>query len=209
MAENFIDTPAEPTSNRLQLVAAIALGIAATLTAFAAYSAGLRDGETLEGYSASTRTLSDANAFYAEANQTYALDQQLFVNYATAAQGGDSDLADYLTTLMRPELAEAVQWWIDTDEAITPFDDAPGNPYTVEQLDTAVQLEQQAAEEFETGAEANRQGDRFQLATVFFALTLFFGGVATLFAQRNLTIALLAVSGVTLAFGVVMLASAF
>ena len=209
MADTFIETPAEPAADRNQLFAAIILGLAATLTALAAYNAALTDGDALQGYSNSTRTLSDANAFYAEANQTFALDQQLFVNYATAAQEGNTDLADYLTTLMRPELTEAVEWWQDTDEAVTPFDELEGNPYTIEQQVTAEELETQATAEFEEGAEADDQGDKFELAAVLFALTLFFGGVATLFARRQVTVTLLLVSVVTLALGGVTLLGAF
>ena len=41
----------------------------------------------------------------------------------------------------------------------------------------------------------------FDLATVFFALTLFFGGIATLFAGRHVTTSLLVLAVVALAFG--------
>lgn len=171
MTDAFTETPAEPATNRSQLIAAIVLGVAATLTAVAAYTGSLRDGESLEAYSNSTRALNDANAFYAEASQTYALDQQLFVSYATAAQEGNEDLADYLTTLMRPELADAVEWWQETDEAVTPFDDIEGNPYVVEELATAEGLEEESTTLFGEGVVANELGDRFGLATVLFALT--------------------------------------
>jgi hypothetical protein len=208
MADTFIEGPAEPASDRFQVIAAIVLGIAATLTAFSAYKAALADGDALQGYTNSTATLSDANFFYSQANQTSAGDQELFVSYATANFEGNAELADYLQTLMRPELSEAVDWWNTSDEAETPFDDIEGNPYTVEDLDTAKELEDQAAAEFDEGAEADDNGDKFELAAVFFALTLFFGGIATLFRQRSVTAALLIVSGVTLLVGAVNLANA-
>jgi hypothetical protein len=209
VTDAFVETPAEPAGDRHQLVAAIILGLAATLTAFSAYQGSLEDGESLQGYTASTRTLNDANAFYAEANQVFALDQQLFVQFATAAQEGNAELAEYLLTLMRPGLLDAVTWWEATDDAITPFDELAGNPYEVPQQEEAIALEQQAAAEFEEGADANERGDQFGLSTVLFALTLFFGGIATLFGRPAITVGLLAVAMVTLVVGVVALVAAY
>lgn len=201
MTDTFVESPAEPAENRHQLVAAIVLGIAATLTALAGYKAALTDGDALQGYSKSTSTLSDANFFYAQGNQTFAGDQELFVSYATAAQQGNTELADYLTTLMRPELQEAVEWWQATDEAVTPFDEVEGNPYTIADLDQAQALEQEAEQQYKDGADADEQGDKFELAAVLLALTLFFAGVATLFGRIPVTRALLAISVVTLVAG--------
>jgi hypothetical protein len=203
MSEVFIDTPQEPATNRTQLVAAILLGLAATLTAFSAYNASLKDGEALQGYTASNRTLNDANSFFAQGNQTFALDQQLFVSYVTAVQDPDgAPLAEYLKGLMRKELVAGIEWWEpEANTAPTPFDDVEGNPYTVADFEEANALEDQAAEEFDAAVEDDDTGDRFELATVFFALTLFFGGVATLFARRRITSALLVIGLVTLVVG--------
>jgi hypothetical protein len=204
----FVDAPAEPNNDRFQLVAAILLGLAATLTAFSAYQASLKDGEALQGYTSSTRSLNDANAYYSEATQVFALDQQLFVQFAVAAQT-DASLAAYLRTLMRPGLEEAMQWWDTTDAAVTPFDPIEGNPYVVEQQAVAVDLEEQAAVQFDEGSEADDTGDQFELATVLFAITLFFGGIATLFSRAPITLALLVVATTTLVGGGVVLAGAF
>jgi hypothetical protein len=208
MADTFVDTPAEPATNRLQIVAAIILGVAATLTAFAAYKAGLTDGDALQGYTASTKTLSDANAFYAQGNQTSALDNQLFVQYVSAQHTGNADLAAYMKTLMREELVKAIDWWEATDAADTPFDDKPGNPYTIQDFDEAQSLETQAEKDFEDGKKADDQGDSYSLATVLFALALFFGGVATLLSRRIVTVALLLIAAVTVALGCIPLLTA-
>lgn len=208
MTDTFIDTPAEPAEDRNQLIAALILGAAAILTAFSAYNAALLDGNALQGYTQSTRTLSDANAFYAQGNQTSAIDQAVFVEYATAQQGGNAELAEYLTTLMRPELVEAVEWWEATDEAVTPFDELEGNPYTLSDIEEALALEETASTQFDEGSEADEKGDKFELASVAFALTLFFAGVATLFARRAITTALLVGGGLTLLSGVAVLVTA-
>jgi len=209
VTEHFIDTPETPTTDRNQVIAAIVLGIAAVLTALAAYNAALADGDALQGYTNSTRTLNDANFFYSQGNSKSSADQALFVEYATANFQAEEERAQYLLTLMRPELVAAVEWWESTDAAVTPFDEVDDNPYTVEDFTSAAELEEQARVEFDDGAAADDKGDVFELAAVFFALTLFFAGVATLFAKRSVTVALLGIGGVTIVVGAVNLVRAF
>lgn len=209
MSETFVEAPAEPADNWRQVIAAILLGLAATFTAVSAYEAALLDGEALRGYTSSTRTLSDANAFYAQGNQTTAMDQQLFVAYATARHEADTELAEYLETLMRPELREGIAWWEGNEDAVTPLDETDANPYQVEDFSEAYDLEQEASGIFKTAVRADNQGDKFELSTVLFALTLFFGGISTVFHRQGVSRALLGISTVTLITGVVQLTTAF
>lgn len=204
MAETFVQVPAEKADNRAQLMAAIILGLAATLTAIASFQSAVVDGDGQAGRAASGRTLSDANFFYSQSNQNYAGDQALFVAYAGAAKSGDQDLADYYQTLMRPEMSEAVDWWQATDEAETPFDEIEGNPYRDEAADQAKQLEDQAKDENSAAERADAKGDKFDLSVVLFALTLFFGGVATLLDRKEVTYGMLGISVLTLAFGLLI-----
>src|SRR3546814_2747398 len=115
-------------------------------------------------------------------------DQQLCVSYATAAQAEDAELADYLQTRMRPEMAEALQWWSSTDDAATPFDEVEGNPYTLSDLEAAQELEQQSLTQVQEAEDADAKGDKYDLSTVLLALTLFFAGIATLFASPKVKI---------------------
>ncbi|GAA3533475.1 hypothetical protein [Nocardioides daeguensis] len=208
MTDTFVDTPAEP-GGRLQLLAAILLGLAATMTALSAYQAALLDGEALQGYSVSNSQLSDANYFYNQGNQTLASDQQLFVQYATATQQEDADLSEYLKTLMRPELSEAIDWWTSSEEAVTPFDEDAANPYVVNDFAEAEALDKKSKATFKEASAADDQGDQFELAAVLFALTLFFGGIATLFARRSVSLGLLGIATLALVTGAVQLAMAF
>ena len=209
MSDTFVESPAATADSWQQVIAAILLGLAATFTALSAYEASLLDGEALKGYTSSTRTLSDANAFYAQGNQTTAMDQQLFISYTTAVQQGDTELADHLMTLMRPKLREGIAWWTDNDDAVTPLDETDENPYLVEDFSEAYDLEQEAGKLFDVAVKADNQGDRFELSTVLFALTLFFGGISTVFDKQAVSRALLVVSGVTLIAGVSQLIWAF
>jgi hypothetical protein len=205
VSSTFVESPSETADSWQQVVAAILLGLAATFTALSAYEASLLDGEALKGYTSSTRTLSDANAFYVQGNQTTAMDQQLFVSYTTAVQQGDTELADHLMTLMRPKLREGIAWWEGNDDAATPMDDTDENPYLVEDFSEAYDLEQEAGKLFDAAVRADNQGDKFELSTVLFALTLFFGGISTVFDKQAVARALLVISGITLVTGVAQL----
>src|SRR3546814_18406081 len=122
--------------------------------------AAVVDGDAQAGRADSARSLSDANFFYSQANQTAAADQQLFVSYATAAQAEDAELADYLQTLMRPEMAEALQWWSSTDDAATPSDEVEGNPYTLSDLEAAQEPEPQSPNPQPDAADAPPKGSK-------------------------------------------------
>lgn len=209
MTESFTETPEAPTDSKMSIFAAILLGLAATLTALAAYNAALSDGESLQGYTESTAALSDSNYFYAQGNQTFAGDQNLFVQYASAAQSGDEELAAYLTTLMRPELDSAITWWQESEDASTPFDEFDENPYEIAEFAEAELKAQQSTKAFAAGSAADDRGDKFELATVLLALTLFFAGIATLFRRRPVSIALLGVGTVALVAGAIQLGVAF
>jgi hypothetical protein len=209
VSDAFVESPAEAADGWRQIVAAILLGLAATFTAISAYEAALLDGEALFGYTNSTRTLSDANAFYAQGNVTTAMDQQLFVSYATALHEGNTGLANYLMTLMSPELRKGIGWWKHNEDAVTPLDESDENPYQVEDFAEANDLETEAGRAFKTAVKADNKGDKFELSTVLFALTLFFGGISTVFRRPSVSHALLGISGVTLVAGVIQLISAF
>ena len=196
---------AEANENRLAVLAAILLGLAATLTAFAAYQSSLADGKVLAGYQKSATALTDSNYWYATGNQTYAQDQALFVEYATSLTP-DPDTADYIySTLMRPELVSAVDWWLADEEALTPFDEADDNPYVIDEFAEGERLAEESKKADAEAADAGEVGDTLQLATVLLALTLFFAGIATLFRRRLVAWAMLGIGLLTLVAGTAQL----
>lgn len=199
---------AQEATRWIEIVGVVVLGMAALLTAIAAYNAALKDGEALQGYSESTQLLSDANQQYAEAQQTFALDQGLFVQYAVAVTDNNTDVVRFLELQMRPELLAAIEWWQGNEPALTPFDEDPTNPYANVSQETAVDLEEQAIAKFEEGSKADEDGDQFELANVLFALALFFAGVGTIFRKENLQRAVIAVAAVAVVGGAIMLAIA-
>ncbi|CAN5357221.1 hypothetical protein BH23ACT9_BH23ACT9_25770 [soil metagenome] len=198
--------PAAEGATLTEIIAGIVLGIAATIAAFAAFQGALAGGASLEGYTVSTQHLSDANFFYNASAQQFIGDQQLFLAFATAANTpGQEGVAEYIQDqLMNDNLGSAVEWWQGDDDAATPFDDAPGNPYE-DPSGEAAEAEQLAAEEtFAEGVRQNQIGDRYELAGVILAITLFFAGLSTLMRSRKVAWALLVVSIVTLGVGSVL-----
>jgi hypothetical protein len=89
------------------------------------------------------------------------------------------------------------------------MDETDENPYLVEDFSEAYDLEQEAGKLFDVAVKADNQGDKFELSTVLFALTLFFGGISTVFDKRAVSHALLAMCGVALIAGLAQLIWAF
>ena len=191
---------------RLELVAAVILGVAGILTAFAAYKAALTDGDALKGYTASARTTADANGYFNEAFATYTSDQSLFLEYQVLVEQGDTATAFVIRDrLFSPELEAGTAAWEQIpvgapDEPPTPLDTAE---YVIPAQDEAIALTEQAADEFSEAQAFDDAGDKFELAAVFLAVSLFLAGVGSLFKARKVQIAILAMAAVAIVPGVI------
>lgn len=216
MPDDSTDTPQprrdadDQGESRLTIVAAVLLGIAATLTAFSAYSAALSDGDALKGYTESNSQLSDSNYFYSRGDAAQAQDYALWVQYNTAYQEelagtAPAEVTDALYQAMDENLQAAVDWWAADDSVQTPFDDSPDNPYVNDDFASGEDLGTQSKESFQAGQKADDKGDEFELASVLLALCLFFAGIATLFRRRGVSIALLGMGLVTLVAGTIQM----
>jgi hypothetical protein len=194
--EDVEDTDAPPTPEeqkeiddevrrgRVELLAAVLLGLAGALTAFSAYKAALTDGDALAGYTESTKATSDANSYYDDYSQTYFADKQLFLQFNLAAVE-DPELAAELRELyFGPELEAATQVWQELPEAETPPTPLDLDEYEVASFDDYEAASAEADAKFEEGAKADAAGDEFELANVYFAVALFMAGVAALFRRH-------------------------
>jgi hypothetical protein len=176
------DTPAEREprrlADRLDLLIATLLGLAAILTAVASYQATVKDGQMTDSYNIGIRATNDANAFFGEAFQTVARDQALFLDYAAAAQQENADLAEYLeNAIMDDNMRAAVKEWREdeADELATPFD-APA--YELPAQAEAERLTEVTEQRFAQARQRNEKGDRYTLVGVIVATSLFFLGIA-------------------------------
>lgn len=187
--------------SRFEVLIATLLGLAAALTAFAGYKASTFDGETLKAFQVANRTVSDANTFYTQGNQTTAEDHTLFTEYAKANFAKQEELSDYLETLMRPELVAAIRWWEDpANEATageTPFGDE--NPkYEVSDFEEAEDLTKKTDELFAAAARSGDRGDQYTQVTVILALSLFLLGIAGVARQSRVRVATVIVGAIVL-----------
>lgn len=186
----------------VEFVVAILLGIGAILTAYAAYNGALAGGDALKGYTQSSRTTSDANAYYAEYSQTYDADAALFLQYQLLVEKGDTDTAQVIKdNLFSDRLTTATDAWLALPEGEGPATPLATEEYVVEDYDTAQQLTQQAEDEFNEAQRIDDQGDKFDLAAVYLAISLFFAGMAALFKIRRNQLILLAISGLAVVPG--------
>lgn len=166
--------------DRFDVVLAVLLGLAAVATAFAAYKAELRDGDSIKAFNEGIRATDKASQQTTEGNQQFAQDQAQFLEYAKAAQQDDTELVAYLrTSLMSEELVAGIEWWEnDKGDANTPFVDE--NPkYAIAAYGEAERLDKQAGQRFEEAVDKDDEGDRYTLITVILATALFLYGIAS------------------------------
>lgn len=178
---------------RLELVVAILLGLAALATAWAAYQSSQWDGEEVRAYTDANLKLADSNFFYNQGTQLAGQDEAIFLEYVTAIQQEDTDLALYIReTLMRDELLAAIEWWE------TQPDDGPVTPFVEENPDwtnaSYAEADALAAEVeavYARGQDANVAGDAYNLVAVLLAASLFVLGITGSF--KVVTMRLLAI----------------
>lgn len=187
--------------SRLELAAAILLGLAALAAAWTAYQSGKLGGDESEAQAEANAALVDANFFYNQGNQQLAADNQLFLTLIEAEQSGQEDFAAFIEEgVMDDNLRAAVAYWRESD-AVTPFDDDDDNPYRVEAFEAADEEQARSDAAFERAAEIGERGDTYDLAGVLLAVSLFIGGIGTLFKKPILSWWLLGLGAVALVGG--------
>lgn len=197
----------------LALAAALILGLAAVLTAWAAFRGSLTGDLVLKNYSSQQATIALANDTFSRADQQEQLETTLFLDWAVAVSTGSADAADYLAQVMSDELNAAVEWW-----ASQPEDSIPATPFTSDNpayanLPSQVLIAEGEAllDEAETmrlaAEDADTRSDRFDLANVFFAVVLFVAGLATLVNRRSIQVGFLTLGTVGVIVGFVVLAT--
>jgi hypothetical protein len=171
----------ERNDRRLELLTVILLGLAAMATAWAAFQASAFDGKVVEGFTDANLTLSDANAYYSEGDQTYIGDQMLFLEYERALNEEDEEYALFIKdSLMRDELIAAIDWWEQPenfDAYYSPF--VEENPtYIISSYSEAEALVENTDISYDDAKDAAGNGDTYNLIAVLLAAALFALGIA-------------------------------
>jgi hypothetical protein len=174
-------------SRSIEIGAAAALTLATALSAWCAYQSNLWNGEMVNLYNASTQTRTKATLKSTVAQQVKAMDVGIFVQYAAAYSEGNRALVDFLYRRARPELRRAVDAWKATDPRHNPH--SPSTPfempvYSIAQAKEADELNVLADRQQQGAQQANGISDRYVLLTVFFAIVMFFAGIAGQFASQ-------------------------
>lgn len=199
------DEKAPDRSLKLEIVLAIGLGIAAIVTATASFQSALVEDEMIGGFNRGIKAVDEAGQALSEAQQQLAHDQTLYIEYSQANFAGEATLSTYiLTSLMSPNLREAVEWWRDeSEDALTPFDE--GSPYQVPALERSQSLKADARDHFEAATEADETTDRYDFITVLAAIVLFFLGLASVVRHRSIRLTFTAMGAVVLSASVALL----
>jgi hypothetical protein len=188
---------------RMEILAAVLLGAAAVATAWSAYWSAIYGGNAIQGYAQANTLTSQAADVYGDATGQYNFDRTLFLQYAELRITDQDEAADAMReAFFSDSLAETVDWYDGTgDEVTDPFDADAGSPYSLEEWAQGNDLSEQADRSYQDAVAADDKGDKFDLATVFLALSLFFGGIATVFRRHLPQAATLAIGGIGLVIG--------
>ena len=193
--------------DRVEQIIAVMLGLAAIITAWTAFQSSQLGDKVQESFSEGIRSSDQASQEYNTAIATDNQDQAIFLEYAKALVAEDEVTATYIQeSLMSPELAAAVEWWIEQ-----PDDTGPDSPFVEENpnwddssWNTAADLDVEAQQYFDSARQADADGDEFDLLEVIVTLSLFLFGVASLVRQQKIQVGLAAVGGVILVYSIIM-----
>lgn len=199
------DTPGaevkSTTSQRLEVVAAVLLGLATVAIAWGAFQANLWSGLQDKALTDSARLTTEAASIYEEAGSLVSLDQIIFVEIILQLDQADPDdeaaldTVDFLLANMTVEGQEAVEAWFENDLDL-PFTDEYYDALYADG-DATVEL---SDEKFDEGSENNTNGDKYVLVSTILASVLFFAGISTVL-QSNRTRFVLLLSGSVLWVG--------
>lgn len=230
-------TPPPPgflgASDRVELVATVALAIATILTAWSAFQAGKWSGTQAINFSEASASRTESTRADTKAGQQTQIDAAMFIDWVTAISNEldsgtivvddatayaptEGTVSGFLYVRFRDEFKPAVDAWLATDPInnddapTSPFEmvDDNGDPIYVTELSLEADgLADVADQKAADAREANQNGDNYVLTMVLFASVLFFAGVSSkLIARRNRIVAL-SIGVVILISGMVILAS--
>jgi hypothetical protein len=192
-------------SNRtaIEILAVLMLGIGSVATAWCGIQTSQWNGE--EGRESRDAGLlrTESSELFSFGTQKFSYDANMAAQYAQAVADGDERAQQFIReNLMRPPFLPVLDRWeaeIAADGTISKnlFEDQ-------EYIDSLFSESERIGAESEAALarsdEANKNGDDYLLMTLLTATALFFAGVTTSFGSRPARLALLAGSGLILAF---------
>jgi hypothetical protein len=192
-------------SDRVELVATIAIAIATILTAWSAFQAGKWGGTQAINFSEAGAARTESTRADTRAGQLVQIDVAMYLDWVSAladeAKAGDippleegnlepvpGTISGFLALRFRDEFVPAVDARIATDPVNNR--DAPKTPfemdeYVIAKSVEAIALSALADEKASDARDANQNGDNYVLTMVLFASVLFFAGVSSKMSSRR------------------------
>jgi hypothetical protein len=183
------------SDERVELLAAVLLALAAVATAWSSYQASRWNGEQAKAFGRANAARIESTRASGLAEAQTQIDVATFIQWVDAYALGERRLADFYFKRFRKEFKPAVDAWVATRPLRNP--DAPLTPFAMPQYRLAANEE---AERLESEAETNateartnvQRATNYVLAVVLFATALFFAGMSARLRTRRLRIAMLA-----------------
>ena len=188
----------------------VLLGLAAIATAWATFQAAHWRSEQALAGNRSTAARVEANRAAGVANRQVEIDVTTFEQWVDAYAGGDSKLAAFYFRRFRPEFRPAVTAWIatkpltNTSAPLTPFDMPQYRSAATEEADA---LEEKGNVEARAAQRHVQRADRYALAVVLFATSLFFAGISGRLGDERSRHAVLVMGCVTFAAAIAWMAT--
>jgi len=186
--------PPERAERRLELGAVLLLALTTLVTAWCGYQAARWSGEQSDNFARASATRIKAQQAATRAGQLRIDDLLYFDGWLDARRAGDRGLESIYRRRFRPEFVPAFRAWLEQRPFTNPH--AISGPlympeYRSRDLAVSAKLDAAADGLYEDGSGAKRNGDRYVLATVFFAAVLFFAGISLRLDWRPLRIGVL------------------
>jgi hypothetical protein len=186
--------PPDRAERRLELGAVLLLALTTLVTAWCGYQAARWSGEQSQNFARASATRIEAQRAATSAGQLRIDDLLYFDGWLDARRSGDTRLAAIYRGRFRAEFVPAFRAWIAQRPFTNP--NAVSGPlympeYHSADLARSAKLDDAATAFYDDGTAAKRYGDRYVLATVFFAAVLFFAGISLRLDWRPLRIGVL------------------
>jgi hypothetical protein len=166
----------------IDVVSTVLLALATVATAWAGYQSSRWHGEQAEAQSRATAARVESARASGVANREAEIDVALFIQWVDASASKETRLQEFYRRRFRDEFRPAFQAWIATKPLTNP--DAPLTPFAMPEYRLAAsreveRLEANATVAAEDARKDIERADKYVLAVVLFASSLFFAGIST------------------------------
>ncbi len=182
----------------LDWTSALVLSLAGVLSAWTGYQAALFDGQQSAAYAQAASWRTRASEASTHAGQLAQVDAQLFVTWASAYAGRNSELEAFVRERYRPEFKAAFEAWVELKPQKNST--APATPFQMPQYRLVAAEQSRSAaikadELLASGDLSDARSDFYQRTGIGFALALFLAGIAQQFKNLSVRAAVLGLAG--------------